>query len=78
MVGRSFAVIGRSTGEEGSTVYVVPRGDRPLRAVGTSHGPGGVRYVEAVEMPDGTTRFFFEHTKADGSRDLRAARTVGV
>lgn len=30
-LGRTFAVIGRSTGEEGSTVYVVPRNDRPLR-----------------------------------------------
>lgn len=30
-LGRAFAVIGRSTGEEGSTVFVVPRDDRPLR-----------------------------------------------
>jgi dipeptidyl aminopeptidase/acylaminoacyl peptidase len=30
-VGRTLAVIGRSTGDEGSTVYVVPHGDRPLR-----------------------------------------------
>ncbi|MBI2324627.1 MAG: S9 family peptidase [Chloroflexi bacterium] len=30
-LGRTFAVIGRSTGEEGSSVYVVPRNDRPLR-----------------------------------------------
>ena len=30
-LGRTFAAIGRSTGEEGSTVYVVPRNDRPLR-----------------------------------------------
>jgi dipeptidyl aminopeptidase/acylaminoacyl peptidase len=30
-VGRTFALIGRSTGAEGTTVYVVPRSDRPLR-----------------------------------------------
>jgi dipeptidyl aminopeptidase/acylaminoacyl peptidase len=30
-LGRTFAVIGRSTGEEGSSVYVVPWSDRPLR-----------------------------------------------
>jgi len=30
-LGRTFAVIGRSTGDEGSTAYVVPRDDRPLR-----------------------------------------------
>lgn len=30
-VGRACAVIGRSTGDEGSSVYVVPRNDRPLR-----------------------------------------------
>lgn len=30
-LGRTFAVIGRSTGDEGSTVFVVPHGDRPLR-----------------------------------------------
>jgi dipeptidyl aminopeptidase/acylaminoacyl peptidase len=30
-LGRSFAVIGRSTGDEGSSVYIVPRDDRPLR-----------------------------------------------
>jgi dipeptidyl aminopeptidase/acylaminoacyl peptidase len=30
-LGRTFAVIGRSTGDEGSSAYVVPRDDRPLR-----------------------------------------------
>ncbi len=30
-VGRTVAVIGRSTGDEGSSVFVVPRDDRPLR-----------------------------------------------
>ncbi|MBM4433716.1 MAG: S9 family peptidase [Chloroflexi bacterium] len=29
-LGRAVAAIGRSTGEEGSTVYAVPRGERPL------------------------------------------------
>lgn len=33
-LGRTFAVIGRSTGEEGSSVYVVPRNDRPVRIYG--------------------------------------------
>jgi hypothetical protein len=44
-------------------------------AIGTPRGAGGVRYVEAVEMPDGSTRFFFEYTREDGSHDLRTARS---
>jgi hypothetical protein len=44
--------------------------------IGTPSGPGGVRYVEAVDMPDGSTRFFFEYTRPDGSHDLRTVRTT--
>lgn len=38
--------------------------------VGAQHGPGSVRYVEALRTSDGI-RYFFEYTRADGSHDLR-------
>ena len=44
-------------------------GDRP---VGVSpHGLGGLRYVTAVPLPDGTVRLYVEVTRADGAHDLR-------
>jgi hypothetical protein len=44
-------------------------GDRP---VGVSpHGLGGLRYVSTVRLDDGSTRFYVEVTRADGSHDLR-------
>jgi len=36
-------------------------------AIGTASGPGGVRYVSATDRGD----FFWEHTCADGSHELR-------
>jgi hypothetical protein len=40
-------------------------------AIGTARGPGGVRYVEI--SPGGDA--FYEYTRADGSHELRVART---
>ena len=36
-------------------------------AIGTTRGPGGVRYVALTEQGD----IFFEHTRADGAHELR-------
>jgi hypothetical protein len=35
------------------------------------HAPGGLRYADAVPLPDGTTRWFYEATRADGAHELR-------
>lgn len=42
-------------------------------AVGTASGTGGVRYVDVCEMPDGTSRAYYEFTRPDGSHELRTA-----
>ena len=39
--------------------------------IGTARGPGGVRYVDISDGGDA----FFEYTRADGSHELRVART---
>ena len=41
--------------------------------IGTATGPGGVRYVDVCEMPDGTRRAYYEYTRSDGSHELRTA-----
>jgi hypothetical protein len=35
------------------------------------HGPGGLRYADAVVLPDGRVRWFYEATRADGAHELR-------
>ena len=44
-------------------------GDRPVGA--SPHGLGGLRYVTAVPLPDGTVRLYVEVTREDGAHDLR-------
>jgi hypothetical protein len=41
--------------------------------IGTASGPGGVRYVDMLEMADGSLRAYYEWTRPDGSHELRTA-----
>ena len=35
------------------------------------HPPGGLRYADVVGLPDGSARWFYEATRADGAHELR-------
>ena len=39
--------------------------------IGSPNAPHGLRYVTAVTLPDGTSRLYYEATRADGAHDLR-------
>ncbi|MFW3168698.1 hypothetical protein [Geodermatophilus sp. CPCC 206100] len=43
--------------------------DGPLLA--SPHPPGGLRYADAVAVPGGGTRWYYEATRADGAHELR-------
>jgi hypothetical protein len=43
--------------------------DGPL--LQSPHEPHGLRYADAVALPDGTTRWFYEATRPDGAHELR-------
>jgi hypothetical protein len=48
-----------------------------LSAIGTdpaaesSHGGGGLRYLDVLPLPDGRHRLYYELTRADGAHELR-------
>jgi hypothetical protein len=44
-------------------------GDAPIAM--SPNGLGGLRYVSAVRLPDGGTRFYYEVTRTDGGHELR-------
>ncbi len=50
-------------------------GDEPL--LQSPHPPHGLRYADAVPLPDGTTRWFFEATRPDGAHELRTVLLPG-
>jgi hypothetical protein len=50
---------GRFTAEPGGPLLQSP------------HAPHGLRYADAVALPDGTVRWFYEATRPDGAHELR-------
>lgn len=50
-------------------------GDGPL--LQSPHRPGGLRYADAVVLPDGSTRWFYEATREDGAHELRTVLIAG-
>jgi len=51
-------------------------GDAPVGM--SAFGLGGLRYVSALELPDGGTRLYYEVTRPDGAHELRTTLVAGV
>lgn len=71
VLGRSFAVIGRSTDEDGSTVFVVPRNDRPLQIYAHRESAG------VVTLSSDETLVAVSHSEHGDSRN-RALRVIDL
>ena len=84
---RSWALYdGRATAEENweeRTGIAVADGSAGFRAeddeplLQSPHAPHGLRYADAVPLPDGSTRWFFEVTRPDGAHELRTVLLPG-
>jgi hypothetical protein len=59
-------VTGVARSEDGRTLVA----DEHAAVVGSPHSDGALRYVAAVPLPDGGTRFYFEAARPDGAHDL--------
>lgn len=55
--------------EVGPDGRLVPVGDAPL--LQSPHAPHGLRYADVVGLPDGSRRWYYEATRADGAHELR-------
>jgi hypothetical protein len=66
-------VTGVARSDDGRTL-VADDGPPTLRS---PHGDGAFRYVAAVPLPDGGTRFYFEAARADGAHDLMTSVSPG-
>ena len=71
---------GRATAAENweeRTGLAVSDGNGAFRAASdgpllqSPHPPGGLRYADVVALPDGSARWFYEATRADGAHELR-------
>jgi hypothetical protein len=50
-------------------------GDAPVAT--SRYGLGGLRYVSALQLPDGDTRLYYEVTRPDGAHELRSTLVAG-